>query len=103
MSNLEESDSGYYYCIAVNEYGTDRCFINLDIKPRSVKPAVNVVVETPQDKNETKTTRNEIVSKELQPTVRINATESRQSENLFELFLYEGKEDLYFLDKYRAI
>lgn len=33
---MKPSDGGYYYCVATNEYGQDRCLVFLDIKSNGV-------------------------------------------------------------------
>lgn len=111
LYNLKESDGGYYYCLANNEYGTDRCWVYLDIRPRPkidmsatgnqvieenlVEPEVMPKIE--EEKVEITPTKEVENLPEIEqmpdngwPDVKINGSEPRMMKDVLEIDLIEG-------------
>lgn len=96
INDLKPEDSGYYYCIASNQFGGDRCFIYLDVKAASLSQPTQTPQE-PQSNDDMIVTdqpsTNTIMPKNANgfPNVLINGSESRISPDFLEVNVIEGK------------
>lgn len=91
---MKSSDSGYYFCIAKNEYGNDRCWIYLDIRPisndRRIEDEIEEENRLPEASVTTTTTTASEQNNGGSLYVRINGSVERTSNDFLEVNLFEG-------------
>lgn len=96
---MQPENSGYYYCVARNAYGDDRCWVYLDIRPANsgssvsnnnapqadiqYQPQQPQQSQQPQPQSSVTTSGNLTPSSSL--TVKINGTLPRSLDDLLEL------------------
>lgn len=96
---MEESDSGYFYCLASNEFGDDRCWIYLEVTsdPAAVTGEGEESSKTDNQEpaqeagEETTTTNSPILNSNQAPLVRINGNIQRQTYEYLEIIKKIGK------------